>query len=381
MSNPASPNRGGVAGSPTGAVDEGPGWVSPKRRARPTAIAVEPIRVSRQSGLDVNVAKGTFGRDDRFGNKLSHGNHSPWNDSFYRRNSQYKTKLEEPQNVSSLGIGERPKVTGTSVTDPRAIDRGPGSYDVVGALSASKARSPLDGPDYCCTTIKIKLGSSIMPTGSSPGPKYNIRSEDLSAHLPEYHKPKLSHGARHCAVEDREGPGPGQYNDDFKSIASSMSAPNLTRTSGERALEATGGTKRCVKSTFGESQRFPGARMNCSPKGDLYYAHNKFLNADDYLQSARSCSFGACGKVDFSNPYKGHINTVSPHTYSPAKGYSATMKTSPIDEMAERMPSPTFATSPGSRRARGASSSGRGKLQSGRGAAAEKAGAPEVIGT
>merc|ERR1719262_1668675 len=106
-------------------------------------------------------------------------------------------------------------------------------------------------------------------------------------------------------------------------------------------MEATGGTKRCLKSTFGTANRFAKDKVpNSSPQGDRYYAHSKIWLGEDYLQGARSCSFGACGKTDMANPLKGPKHDTSPVTYYPQGGYSAAMKTSALDGLTSRCTSP-----------------------------------------
>lgn len=118
------------------------------------------------------------------------------------------------------------------------------------------------------------------------------------------------------------------------------SCPNL-RGAGDRCMEATGGTKRCLKSTFGCANRFAKDKVpNSSPQGDRYYAHSKIWGAEEYLSGVRSCSFGASGKVDMSNPLKGPRYTTSPHTYYPQGGYSAAGRTSPLDGLTSRSTSP-----------------------------------------
>lgn len=327
-------------------------------------MSAETLNVSRASGINCGPgAKGTFGGEERFGKRsLEPGVCSPEGNKFYGKSADKMISMGMnmcegrglDESVScTLGIGDRPKVeTGWKTV-------GPGSYETVGALSASKSRSPLDGSDYCHTTIKKRLPSGWSKGGTpSPGPKYNIRDDDPTETLPgwspegvhrrggiKYHKQKLSHGDRNYHPEDKNPKiGPGSYYDDFKSIASSHSSPNLRGTSASPlALEATGGTKRCVKSTFGEANRWPKPKVNASPPGDLYYAHNKFLTQDDYMNNARSCSMGVSGKCDFSNPYHADTNAVSPHSYKPQQAYSVCGKTSAIDAFAERHTSPVHA--------------------------------------
>lgn len=317
--------------------DDGASWVDNKRRPKPPPLSGASAEVSRQSGLTMST--GTFGKSNRFADKkvTGHGHSSPYGHLFYHRNQLYKIPIEE-QVSCTLGIGPRP-----GMENKGSGNIGPGAYNIV--HSAAGPRSPLDGPEFCSTTIKVKLPSSLtglpMP---SPGPhaRYEVRG-DLDRHLPQYakHKPLLSHNKRDMELTECKEPGPGSYEDhSYKTVALSASCPNLTG-AGERCREATGGTKKCLKSTFGMASRFSKDKVpNSSPQGDRYYAHSKILDGEAYLSGARSCSFGACGKTDMSNPLKGARNDVSPHTYNPERGFSAHYATSPLDGLAMRCVSP-----------------------------------------
>jgi len=319
--------------------DEGDGasWVDAKRRPRPEPLSGKSVEVSRQSGLSLGT--GTFGKSSRFADKkvIGHGASSPYGSLFYSRNQLYKIPLEEDKSCT-LGIGDRP-----GMENKGSGNIGPGSYNLV--HSAKGPRSPLDGPEFCSTTMKVKLPSSLtgiaMP---SPGPhaRYEVRG-DLDRHLPQYakHKPLLGHNKRFPEHEHDNDPGPGHYHDHtYKSVALSASCPNLSG-GGERCMEAVGGTKKCLKSTFGVAPRFSKDKVpNSSPQGDRYYAHSKILDGEAYLSGARSCSFGACGKMDMANPFKGPLHDVSPVTYHPERGYSSHYATSPLDGMASRCVSP-----------------------------------------
>lgn len=318
--------------------DDGPSWVDKKPRPRPSPLVGSSVEVSRQSGL--SVTSGTFGKSDRFGNStkvIGHGASSPCGHLFYSRNQLYKTAFEQEKSCS-LGIGAR---AGADLPgSPPNV--GPGSYPIV--HSAKGTKSALDGVEYSTTTMKIKLPSSLTAVSMpSPGPaKYEVRG-DLDGHLPRYGKQLLSHSGRDHLNEDSQSsdPGPGAYNDDlYKTVCISASCPNL-RNGGERCMEAAGGTKRCLKSTFGVAARFSKHKApNSSPEGDRYYAHSKILDGEAYLTGARTCSFGVSPKTDMSNPLKGPRHNTSPTTYHPQPGYSAAGRTSALDGTTSRMVSP-----------------------------------------
>lgn len=307
-----------------------------KRRPRPAPLNSQAVEVSRESGLA--KGHGTFGKSARFDDRrvTGHGNSSPYGHTFYSRNQLYKVPALESEKSCTMGFGERPKMHFSG--SPPAV--GPGLYKIV--HSSAGRRSPLDGDDYCNFTIKSKLPSALVGVPmSSPGPhaKYEVRT-DLVIKSPEYKRELLSHNERRPEVPPNDEPGPGHYFDDsYKSVAISASCPNLSG-AGERCMEATGGTKRCLKSTFGMADRFRAAKQTCSPKEDRYYAHSKIWDLEDYINGARSCSFGASGKTDFSNPFKGHRDQVSPVTYRPV--YSTAYPTSPIDGLTRRTPSPVY---------------------------------------
>lgn len=316
---------------------DGASWVNTKRRPRPEPLSGKSVDVSRQSGLSLGT--GTFGKSSRFGDKkvIGHGASSPYGALFYSRNQLYKTFLEEEKSCT-LGIGARP-----GLENKGSGNIGPGSYNIV--HSAKGQKSSLDGPEFCTTTMKVKLPSSLTAVSMpSPGPhaRYEVRS-DLDAHLPQYakHKPLLGHNKRFADHAMCSEPGPGHYHEHtYKTTALSASCPNLSG-GGERCMEAVGGTKKCLKSTFGMASRFSKDKVpNSSPQGDRYYAHSKILDGEAYLAGARSCSFGACGKMDMSNPLKGPVHDVSPVTYHPERGYSCHYPTSPLDGIASRCVSP-----------------------------------------
>jgi hypothetical protein len=300
----------------------------------PQAIEIKSYKVSRESGLD--CTKTTFGVGNRFrGNEkvVGRGAHSPNGREFYGRNPLYKLKMEVGRE-STQGIGERAELYNKAV--PRKV--GPGSYNIV--ASAAKERSPLDGPEYCYTTLHKKLPSKLVPADMcSPGPhhSYEVR-KPLDNHLPAYGRQNLSYGSRHPPVEDTDGPGLG-YNSSYdRSVAKAASVPNLN---GAPSASQAGGTKRCVKSTFGMADRFKASRQTSSPVGEMYYAHSKLLDQEDYMSAAKTCGFGFGGKTDFANPYHGHRLAVSPVTYRPVT--STAKKTSSFDGLVTRNESPTVA--------------------------------------
>jgi len=310
-----------AAASPQG--DESP----KKRRPVPQGIEVLNYSVSRNSGLDAE--RTTFGVGNRFQSNekvVGRGRDSPTGREFYGRNPLWKLKMEVgPQ--PSQGIGARKDLADRSV--PRKV--GPGSYNIV--ASAAYPRSPLDGPDYCLTSIHKKLPSTLVPVDMcSPGPHhtYEVR-KPLDQHLPGYGRQNLSYGGRHPPIEDTDGPGLA-YNDQWANgVSKSVSTPNL----GDSKLTTeAGGTKRCVKSTFGTADRFSSARQSSSPVGDMYYAHSKQMDGEDYMAAGRTCGFGGGSKTDFANPYKGHQMAVSPVTYRPVA--SSAKKTSAFDGLTSR---------------------------------------------
>eukprot|EP00434_Breviolum_minutum_P010400 symbB.v1.2.009173.t2/scaffold579.1/size184598/7 len=150
----------------------------------------------RGSGLHASLT--TFGAGDRFATHkkvVGRGRDSPNGREFYAHSPLQKLKWEIG-NEFTQGIGGRKNLNDTSVPDKV----GPGSYNIV--ASAAKARSPLDGPEYCSTSLGRKLPSSLVPVDMcSPGPHhtYEIR-KPLDHHRPMYGKPSLAYGYRMHAV-------------------------------------------------------------------------------------------------------------------------------------------------------------------------------------
>jgi len=329
--------------------------------------------VARGSGLAATC--GTFGKSERFSAKVrGPGQDSASDKEYYGRNRLWKAVDEEGRHTA-LGFGHRPPPGAECGSAWAFKDVGPGSYEV--CTSVAKSRSPLDGSDFCSTTMAKKLvpGSCIGgSTAASPGPhaRYQV-AKDLVLRRPKYRLPLLG---GHINVEtsknkmkeipqDNDDVGPGHYFQGHTSIAvraqsqvttntpdwhKSKSAPNLhSSTSSSHSISehtldwSTGGTKQFIKGTFGQSKRFPPSTQTNSPKEHLYYAHVKLLNQDDYMAGARSCSLGSGMKTDFTNPTRTHRNEVSPATYAVDIGHSATKATSPIDGFTQRNPSPVRA--------------------------------------
>mmetsp|Transcript_18523 Transcript_18523/g.43533 ORF Transcript_18523/g.43533 Transcript_18523/m.43533 type:complete len:328 (+) Transcript_18523:77-1060(+) len=295
---------------------------APKRK-RPPAVDILSFTVSRNSGLHSEHT--TFGCGNRFGQKkvIGRGRDSPNGREFYSHSPLQKLKWEVgPQ--CTQGIGGRKGIHDTSV--PSKV--GPGSYNIV--ASAAKSNSPLDGPEYCKTSLGRKLPSTLLPVDMcSPGPHhtYEVR-KPLDAEQQNFNKPWMSHGSRHPIAEDRDGPGLAYNHSNAKGMQ--RSSPT----------GFAGGTKRCVKCTFGMADRFRAARQTSSPVGDMYYAHSKLMGAEDYMSGNRTCTFGSGNKTDFANIYKSHPSDVSPVTYRPVA--STAKKTSAFDGLVDRLASPTM---------------------------------------
>lgn len=312
--------------------DSGISWVTPKARPKPAGLHADEVICSRESGL--LSGKGTFGNSNRFSDKVvGMGSQSPRGATFYSRNRLYKSQSEAGLTCSQ-GVGDR-----SNMVLPVPPNVGPGSYEVM--ASCAMRKSPLDGPEFCNTTMHAKLPSKLVPANMcSPGPHHKYQIARPLDDRPTYGTQLLasrspSRPARHPYPEDNDGPGLG-YNDlHHESVASRSHSRGLKDSV---VSESVGGTKRNLKTTFGTADRFRAGKQTCSPVGDLYYAHAKFFTTEDYLSGARSCSFGVSHKTDFSNPHHGHRSTVSPVTYAPIA--STVKKTSAMDGFANRCASP-----------------------------------------
>lgn len=316
-------------------LDDSRSWVSPKRRGRRSAVPANEVIVSRQSGL--LCEKGTFSKADRFGKLGLPPTASPVGSKFYEHSGKGPPTFD-PAKSCSLGAGERGKVMNDSPMPKRV---GPGAYD--SCYSAKQLKSPLDGPEFCTTTMKVKLPSKLVPNVPKemchPGPRYNVRKdwEQLHEFDPQCSVDLLSRMGRHIHPEDRNETGPGSYEQVHNTIGYSASAPSL------REASEPGGVKRHRKSTFGVAERFPMKNTSCSPNADMYYAHSKHLSGEDMMQHARTTTFGRGSKIDLANPYKVIQDDVSAATFDPRGGYGAAMKSSPgLDGFATRCESPVY---------------------------------------
>jgi hypothetical protein len=307
-----------------------------------------PVEVGRDGGAHKSF--GTFGKSERFGkkHKVGMGVHSPEGLHFYKRNALFKNAYLELGKECTQGIGQRSAVLALGST-PHAV--GPGSYEII--ASAKDAKSPLDGEEYCTTTIKVKLGSSLVPKNMcSPGPhaKYEVR-KDLDKHIndPADYKnfPKLSRGARTRYSEDNDGPGPGGYDQHHRTLGGSTVVPSA-KTGAHKGDEEESkrlNLRAAPKfGTFGTGERFAYKAVSHSPDGEMYYVHSKIMMAEDYQNASRTCGMGGGQKTDFANPGKigrNHRTQVSPVTYNPVS--SMAKKTSALDGFAMRCTSPVYA--------------------------------------
>lgn len=296
---------------------------SPKKRPKPSHLVAPVVEVSRESGLI--STRGTMGTANRFTTKVAGvvGASSPDGALFYKSNCLFK-RWDEMGPQPTQGVGDR-----RPLNEPGIPRVGPGTYEIIS--SAAKKRSPFDGPEYCTTTLGVKLPSKLVPADCcSPGPhhKYEVR-KPMDSYFQSFKKESLSHGTRHPAPEDTDGPDIGYAHAHTKSATTSPASKDLG---------CEGGTKKFIKSTFGMADRFRAARQTSSPVGEMFYAHYKFPGHEEYLAGARSCSLGVGQKTDFSNPYKGHRSQVSPDSYSPITSMAA--KTSAFDGLTRRQQSP-----------------------------------------
>mmetsp|Transcript_20541 Transcript_20541/g.57042 ORF Transcript_20541/g.57042 Transcript_20541/m.57042 type:complete len:396 (-) Transcript_20541:190-1377(-) len=335
-------------------------WIPGQRRTRPSSIRSEAVEVGRDSGASSGF--GTFGKADRFSSKLiGAGSQSPDGGDFYFRNQMNKNSFEVGKECTQ-GIGKRARPENMNV----GPNVGPGSYDIVRSAAGGLMKSPIDGIEYCGTTIKGRLKSMLVPNNmASPGPhaKYDVRKDLVHKNF-RTSKERLSHGSRHRFREDLDQPGPGEYDHFYGSVAHSTSCPNFRGAAGNTQVQGlehvgSGGTKKFTGCTFGGAERFPDKKTTCTPERERYYHHAKLLTSEDYLSMSKTCSFGASGKTDFANPYKlapeHRLFKVHPATYSP--NCSSIKPTSMIDGFASRCASPVALhsrmASPGSTRRRG----------------------------
>lgn len=251
--------------------------------------------------------------------------------------------------MKSIGNSQRPEPY-TAHATPKNV--GPGSYEIIG--SANHLKSPLDGQEFCHTTMKLKGQFGWKTVGCSPGPVYLLKP--TVGNLPTYKLPRMKHGDRHNFGIDRNPDvGPGTYNmPDLiqgSTLNKSASAGHLSGPSGggEKSVfpeKLAGGTKRLLKSTFGMANRFQNpsgmaGHGTYTLTGSLYYAHNKTEDKDRGNGEKGVKGFGQGQKTDFTRPYKGHVSGVSPVTYYPVA--SAVKKTSSLDGFLHRCGSPMVA--------------------------------------
>jgi len=221
------------------ASNEDVSWISPKRNLR------AQVDAARSSDSPASPTSGTFGGATRFNSKLlgTHGACSPHGKEYFKRSALFKNEYLEQVRSTSLGVGPRPDMIQTLV--PPAV--GPGSYKIV--WSRAGRSSPLDGKEFCNTSLHAQLPSMLIPADNcSPGPhhRYDV-ARQLDAHLPKFHSQSLGKGGRHAFKEDMDQPGPGEYPLHHHTVAHSSSCPDF---GGEKMTKV-----RTVKSTFGCSQR------------------------------------------------------------------------------------------------------------------------------
>lgn len=287
-------------------------------------------RLSRASGL--RSSKGTFGSADRFGRaerSISHGAHSPWGEKYYSK-SRFFSKDEERGRQPSLGVGDRPQYA----SGFRNV--GPGSYEIV--ASRAKARSPLDGPDFCNVTMKsrqkIVVGQqNPADKANQPGPgQYEVRPKP-GDDAPKYH----------FGLPLKDLP------DDGMRESHSASQPSLARPErdGDDSAKAKAGNQVARPYSFGMADRFGGigglaGQAGSSPSGELYYSHIKILQKDDYIKQCRACSLGSGQRANLGASQ--HL--ASPASYGDLIYFTSAAKaTSPLDGMVDR----NLGNKPGSR--------------------------------
>jgi hypothetical protein len=257
-------------------------------------------RVSRNSGLNVSVSGGTFGTAKRFGKRLpgqsARGFDSPDGEHFYSRNPLW---LPLSDREYSMGFGSRPTYVGGY------RNAGPGAYEP--CLSTSKAKSPMDGPEYCHTTLKKRLPTKgLGGKDEGPGHAYDV-SPGCGAD-----KPKYSMGYRF-----KERPRTP------RKLSDPNAFPGIGHEWGGHVPPRT---------TLPQGERFPkkGRSVSQSPEGDLYYSHCTILTADDYMKASLTPSLGKGQKTNFSKSGEGGRNArVGPGSYDPLT--SASKSTSALD--------------------------------------------------
>jgi hypothetical protein len=208
----------------------------------------------------------------------------------------------------SMGFGGRP----TYVSGFR--NAGPGAYEP--CLSTSKAKSPIDGPEYCHTTLKKRLpmkGLGFKDDG--PGHAYNIDQSGINNGKPAY-----TMGGRF-----KERPRTPRK----------LSDPNAFPGIGHEWTHPS--PPNCLP----KGERFRASMPpSQSPDKDLYYSHNMkrkgdpktgpLVTADDYIRPHVTPTLGKGQKTNFARIGEGGRNSrVGPGSYDPLT--SAAKSTSAMD--------------------------------------------------
>jgi len=255
--------------------------------------AAADSKVSRKSGLDVRVSRGTFGTADRFGKMRMTS--APDGAAFYRRNPLWVPLSEREY---SQGIGGRPTYVGGY------RNAGPGAYDP--NYSTAKRKSPLDGLEFCHTTLKPRLpmrGLGFVDDG--PGHAYNVRGS---------------------AADDAKAYTLGARFEVRRLSPRALSAPDIW----PGRIGATDGHVP-PKTTIPQDGRFKSnLTPSQSPNEKYYYAHCKILTGEDYMRNSTTTSLGKGTKTDFGRLGEGGRNArVGPGTYEP--NVSTAKATSSLD--------------------------------------------------
>lgn len=307
-------------------------WVDPKPRCKPPLVQAIKAAVGRDSGA--LSALGTFGRSDRSsilkGQKCSQ---SPDGEVYLSRCQTKPNAILDTTRTCTMGSGERMDL------DPHersGKNCGPGTYDP--KFAGSQSQSPLDGKQYCKTTMGVALPGCMvgkLPTHAM----YQIR-KDLDAGKARYKKEPMSHGTRHRFKEDSDGPGPGGYDQSHRTVGASVK-PKVGK------KDPT--TPKKPKCTFGtpdaKDERCKEWTISSSPDGEWYYAHCKLPTAEEYFQNSGASRFGGGERVDFANPLKlseGHRTQLSGHSYYPSTESMSMMRPSSLHGFVERSVSPVL---------------------------------------
>lgn len=259
-------------------------------------------RISRNSGMRSGMSS-TFGGAKRFGSandplSTPGAKSSPTGDRFYN-SSPYKTKENERGPAYGLGFGERPPMLMSSTGKYVA----PGTYKPV--VSNCKARSPLDGPEFCVATMKMR--TKILGPGGG---------------------------------QETDVPGPGTYNETNRigvgkpAFSLGMSFNSLLDNKSDKfeqpaALGDTETIEKPLRASFTKQKRFNEAFPSQSPNGNQYYNHIRIWNANDYQKMSRYSTLGRGQRVDFAKLSSGARSKAGPGSYDPIT--SACKATSALD--------------------------------------------------